>query len=169
MIGQNNRFYMKETGENRLAPGQLCLATAQRNSAFTLVETMISILIITMFFSTVLLGYQRAAQRAQWSGYSLAAEAQGTRQLEEFRAVLWDTQSTPIIDNTTNIPSPLVLPLDLPISGTNVIYATNYATVTTLSNFGNNAQIKMIVIKTVWPWNGQSFTNTVVDYRAPDQ
>ena len=130
---------------------------------------MISVVIITMFFATVLLTYTRAQQRAQWSGYSLAAQAQSTRQLEEFRAVLWDTQSTPITDNTTNIPTPLVLPLDLPITGTNVVYATNYATVTTLSNFGNNAQVKMIVINTVWPWNGKSFTNTVVDYRAPDQ
>jgi hypothetical protein len=140
-----------------------------RRSGFTLVETMMSILIITMFFSTILLGYTRAGQRAQWSGFSLAAQAQSMKQLEEFRAVLWDTKNSPVTDDTTNIPAVMVLPLDIPISGTNVVYATNTATVTTISNLGNGATVKMIVINTTWPFNGQTFTNTVVDYRAPDQ
>ena len=109
-------------------------------SGFTLVETMMSILIIAMFFSTILLGYTRATQRAQWSGYALAAQAQGLKQMEEFRAVLWDTQSTPVVDDTVNIPSVLVLPLDLTISGSNVVYATKTATVTTITNFGNNSR-----------------------------
>jgi Tfp pilus assembly protein PilV len=189
MNGRNYEFCVKKLGEKPLSPGASFFAGAApscgrgksmgtglnlpkqagNSSAFTLVETMISILIIAMFFSTILLGYTRAEQRAQWSGYSLAAQAQSTRQLEEFRAVLWDTQNTPVTDNTTNVPTTVVLPLDLPISGTNVVYATNIATVTTISNFGNTAQIKMIVIKTLWPWNGQTFTNTIVDYRAPDQ
>jgi len=140
-----------------------------RHSGFTLVETMISILIIAMFFSSILIGYTRAQQRALWTGYSLSAQAQSMKQLEMFRAVLWDTQSNPVVDNTTNVPLTLVLPLDLPISGSNVVYATNVATVTTITNFGNNAAVKMIVINTMWPLNGKTYTNTVIDYRAPDQ
>jgi type II secretory pathway pseudopilin PulG len=189
MSGQKYEFDMKNLCETPLARGPIFFANGRRpsgcaggagmrlqpvkrfsnRSAFTLVETMMSILIIAMFFSTILLGYTRATQRAQWSGYALAAQAQGMKQLEEFRAVLWDTLSTPVIDNTTNIPTVLVLPLDLPISGSNVVYATNTATVTTISGFGNNAAVKMIVINTTWPWNGQTFTNTIVDYRSPDQ
>ena len=130
---------------------------------------MMSVLIITMVFSTVLVGYTRAAQHAQWSGYSLAAQAQSTKQLEEFRAVLWDTQSTPIVDNTTNVPTNLVLMLDLPISGTNVVYATNTAKVTGITN--GTTIFKMIVINTTWtlPMTGQHYTNTVVAYRSPNQ
>src|ERR1700677_4698720 len=52
---------------------------AGSRSGFTLVETMMSILIITMFFSTILLGYTRAGQRAQWSGFSLAAQGQSMK------------------------------------------------------------------------------------------
>ena len=152
------------------SPGLTLRATRHPQPfAFTLVETLMSVMIITMFFATILLGYTRAAQRAQWSGYSLAAQSQTMKQLEEFRAVLWDTQAVPIVDDTTNIPSVLVLPLDLPISGTNIIYATNTATVTAITNLGNGASVKMIVINTTWPYNGRTFTNTVVDYRAPDQ
>jgi prepilin-type N-terminal cleavage/methylation domain-containing protein len=142
---------------------------ASNRSGFTLVETMMSLVIIAMFFSTVLVGYMGTTNQAIWTGYSLAATAQATRQLEEFRAVLWDTQSIPVVDNTTNIPSRLVLPLDLPVSGTNVLYATNIATVTTLTNLGSGAMAKMIVITTTWPFQGKTFTNTLVDYRSPDQ
>lgn len=130
---------------------------------------MMSVVIITMFFATVVIGYTRAAEYAQWSGYSLAAQALSMKQLEEFRTVLWDTQSTPVIDNTTNIPTVLVLPLDIPVTGTNVIYATNTATVTAITN--GTSVVKMIVINTTWtlPLTGQHYTNTMVDYRSPDQ
>lgn len=182
MSGQTNEMYRINPCEKPLAGGKLFYARGKREfnagrgarrtgsrAGFTLVETLISILIIAMFFSTILLGYTRAEQRAQWSGYSLAAQAQSLYQLEEFRSVLWDTLATPVVDNTTNIPAILVLPLDLPISGTNVVYATNYATVTAITNSGGSAVVKMIVVKTVWPWNGSTFTNMLVDYRAPDQ
>jgi type II secretory pathway pseudopilin PulG len=165
------RFFCCRRGPQSSHPQGLGRHTTgnRQSSGFTLVETLMSILIIAMFFATILLGYTRGAQRAQWSGYSLAAQSQTMKQLEEFRAVLWDTQAVPIVDDTTNVPAVMVLPLDLPISGTNIIYATNTATVTTITNLGNGAAVKMIVINTTWPYNGRTFTNTVVDYRAPDQ
>src|ERR1700722_12416233 len=159
----------------RMSPTKSARAPIGRGSrlssrgGFTIVETLMSILIIAMFFSTILIGYTRANQRAQWSGYSLAAQAQSMKQLEEFRSVLWDTQNVPITDDTTNVPSVLVLPLDLPISGTNVVYATNTATVTAITNLGNTAAVKMITIVTTWPWNGHTYSNVLVAYRAPDQ
>ena len=130
---------------------------------------MISVVIITMLFATIVIGYTRGAEYAQWSGYALAAQAMSTKQLEEFRAVLWDTQATPVVDDTLNIPVTMILPLDLPVTGTNVVYATNTATVTTITT--GTSSVKMIVINTTWtlPLTGVHYTNTIVDYRSPDQ
>ncbi len=137
-------------------------------AGFTLAETLVSIMIMGLVFSGVLLGYTRASQRAEWSGLSLAAEALCVRQMEQFRAVLWDTQQIPIHDDTINIPSSNTMILDIPISGTNVVYATNTFTITSFTNAGPS-YFKMIVCKTVWALNGHVFTNLLVDYRAPDQ
>lgn len=145
-------------------------ATSSRNSGFSLVEVVISLLIMGVVFSTVLLAYTESARRAEWSGMSLAAQAMSMRQVEQFRAAKWDTQTLPQVDQTTNIPSPVVSILDLPISGTNVVWATNTATVTNLSiSTTPPVNVKMITVNTVWPFYGVNFTNTIVAYRAPDQ
>jgi prepilin-type N-terminal cleavage/methylation domain-containing protein len=139
-----------------------------RRGGFTLAETLVSIMIMGLVFSGVLIGYTRGSQRAEWSGLSLAAEALCVRQMEQVRAVLWDTQSIPIQDNTTNIPSSNVMILDIPISGTNVVSATNVFTITTWTNPGPS-YLKMITATTTWSWNGATYVNTLVDYRCPDQ
>jgi len=137
-------------------------------AGFTLAETLVSIMIMGLVFSGVLLGYTRASQRAEWSGLSLAAEALCVRQMEQFRAVKWDTQSLPIYDDTTNISTSNVMILDIPISGSNVVYATNTFTIQSFTQAGPS-YFKMITAKTTWALNGHVFTNTLVDYRAPDQ
>jgi prepilin-type N-terminal cleavage/methylation domain-containing protein len=139
-----------------------------RKAGFTLAETLVSIMIMGLVFSGVLLGYTRASQRAEWSGLSLAAEALCVRQMEQFRAVKWDTQSLPVYDDTVNIPTSNVMILDIPISGSNVVYATNTFTIQSFTNAGPS-YYKMITAKTTWALNGHVFTNTLVDYRAPDQ
>jgi type II secretory pathway pseudopilin PulG len=173
---------MKTLREKPLAPGtafagfrsvqgvhrQIPAKRTGPNSAFTLAETLVSIVIMGICFSTVLMAYTRASQYADWSGASLAAQALSLRQLEQFRAVVWDTQVLPILDDTTNIPKVLVLPLNLPIAGTNVSYATNTATVTNF-NLSGTASFKMITVTTTWAWMGQTFNNKIVAYRAPDQ
>jgi hypothetical protein len=121
-----------------------------------------------LVFSGTLLAYTRAAERAEWAGYSLAAECLGVRQLERFHSVLWDTQVLPIVDDTTNVPMTVVAPLDLPISGTNAVWATNFSTVSQITVAGPS-YIKMIKVDTVWPWKNRLFTNTLITYRAPDQ
>ena len=125
-------------------------------------------MIMGLVFSGVLLTYTRGSQRAEWSGLSLAAEAMCVRQMEQFHSVLWDTQTIPIIDNTTNLPTNSVSILDIPISGTNVVWVTNTFTVVNWTNAGPS-YLKMVTSQTTWAWNGQSFTNTLVDYLAPVQ
>ena len=139
-------------------------------AGFTLAETLISVTIMGLVFSGVLLGYTRGTQRAEWTGYSLAAQAICQRTMEQFRAVLWDTQVYPVRDDTTNIPNNTVTILDIPISGTNVVWATNKYTITQFTLAGPS-YIKMITINTSWLWpaTGRIFTNTLVCYRAPDQ
>jgi type II secretory pathway pseudopilin PulG len=139
-----------------------------RMAGFTLAETMISIMILGLVFSGVLLGYTRGSQRAEFSGLSLAAQALCVRQMEQFRVPIWDTQTVPITDYTGNIPTNTVCIMDIPISGTNVVWATNTFSITTWTNAGPS-YLKMIVSQTTWMWNGQVFTNRLVDYRAPDQ
>jgi len=139
-----------------------------RQSGFTLAETMVSIMILGLVFAGTLLAYTRATQRAEWSGYSLAAQALCEKSLEQFHAVLWDTQVLPIHDDTTNIPLVSTSIMDIPISGTNVVWATNTATITSWTNAGPS-YVKMINVKTTWWWNGRVFTNQLVTYRCPDQ
>jgi hypothetical protein len=137
-------------------------------AAFTLAETLISITIMGLVFAGTLLAYTRAAERAEWSGYNLAAQAQCVRVMEQFHSVLWDTQVLPNHDDTTNIPSPVVTVLDLPMSGSNAVWVTNFCTVVAFTNPGPS-YVKMITVNTVWPWKGRTITNTLVTYRAPDQ
>jgi hypothetical protein len=105
----------------------------------------------------------------------LAAQSLAIQVMERARAATWDTQSVPPIDNASNVPSVTVTVLDLPIQGTNAIYATNVLFTTNLlvtsssGSSGVSAYVKMISVTTTWPWQGNVMTNTMVAYRAPDQ
>ena len=57
---------------------------------FTIIEVVISIALMSVVFSGIILGYIHTAQRAQWSGCSLAAQALSIQQLEQARAAVWD-------------------------------------------------------------------------------
>ena len=91
-----------------------------------------SLMIIGVAVVGIINGYSMAAKRAEWSGYSLAAQALAIQQIEQIRSARWDTQETPVIDNTTNIPLTSVATMDIPVIGTNTIVATNYVSVTTI-------------------------------------
>ena len=73
------------------------------------------------------------------------------------------------MDFITNIPSVSTNILDLPYSGTNRSYATNFCTISTLiiqTNVGT--QIHMIRVDTTWSWKGKIFTNSIQSYRSPN-
>lgn len=153
-------------------------------AGMTLAEVLVCIVIVVLVSEGVINGYIQSAKRAEWSGYSLAAQALALEQLEQIRATTWDSLSDPPTDQTTDLnlinwknksgtwTGYAVNQLDLPVSGTNTVLATNYVTVTTVVNSVNSlATYKMIRVDTVWPFSmtGQYFTNTIVTYRAPDQ
>jgi hypothetical protein len=156
------------------------LKNLPRAAAFTIAEVVICFTIMTLVIGGSMTAYNKTALFTERTGYQLAAQSQAVQQFEHVRAALWDTMSTPPVDNTTNFPGATFSGsnctiitsaiLELPISGTNVIYATNYLTVSTITV--TNAPltyIKMIQVDTYWPWNGITMSNVMVAYRSPDQ
>lgn len=155
-------------------------------SAFTLLEVVVSILLTGVVFAGILTGYITSARRAEWNGYSLAAEGLNMQQMEQIRAARWDTQTvTSMSDQSTNLnligwsqsggiwKGYTYTNLDTPFNTTNmstIVMATNYVTMFTLTLATNPpTSIKMIKADTVWKFRGKYFTNSIATYRAPDQ
>jgi hypothetical protein len=153
-------------GENRGL-----LKVSRREAAFTLAEVVVCVAIVALVFGGIITSYIQGAYRAEWAGYNLAAQAMAMQQIEQAKTAVWDS--------TRNEFTNLVLQswgiLDLPINGTNKVYATNYVTV-----FNNvpissdtNLWVQMVRVDTVWPYvrGGQVlyYTNSVADYYAQDQ
>lgn len=160
-------------------------------SAFTLVEVVTAICIMALVFGGIIKAYIQTTRRAEWSGYSLAAQALAGQQLEVARSGVWDPSvgkneitNMPMVSwnwyytnstktgigygYTTNV-------LDLPVSGTNYILATNYITVRIFYMNGLTnppVQLQMVRVDTVWPFGkGKAtryFTNSVASYYAQD-
>jgi len=150
-----------------------CRATG-RASAFTLVEVVISVAIVALLFNGILTAYIQSSLRTEWSGYSLAAQAQAVQSLEQAKAAVWDVLQTPIVNQLTNVPTVFAATLDLPISGTNVVWVTNYVTITnvSISSTPPIVTVYLVRVDTVWPfyWNGvgKLYTNTIACYYAPE-
>jgi hypothetical protein len=144
-----------------------------RTAAYTLAETVMAVGIVMLVFGAVITAYIQSAFRAQWSGLSLAAQAAGIQQLEAAKAAVWDPLQSPVMDQICQLTTTTTVLLDLPVTGTNYTYATNYPTVTMI-RFGTGGVYSnyFITVNTVWPfrWKNQTvyFTNTIADYFAPE-
>lgn len=139
---------------------------------FTIAEVVVSLAIAAVALGGMIYGYILSGKRSEWSGYSLAAQALAVQRVEQIRAAKWDTQAYPAVDqlNYTNFPTVTTGVMDLPVSGTNLVTVTNYTTISTVQISASPLiTVKMIRVDTVWPFNGERFSNTVVTYRAPDQ
>lgn len=148
--------------------GAARLSHARGVLAFTLAETVISIVIMSIGFAGSIQGYILVANRAEWSAYSLAAHALAQQRLEQTRAAKWDVSAYPLINElvSSNFPIDVEI-LDVPISGTNVVYATNF---TTISNMPVTPPLTFVRVDCVWAYYSRGlFTNTMATYRAPDQ
>ncbi len=134
----------------------------------TLVEVVLSLAIVSISLGAVVAGYIYSAKIAEWSAYSLAANSLAMQRLEQCRAAKFDVLTTPITDElvATNFPVDVQI-LDIPRSGSNIAYATNFTTITMVSM---DPPLKMIRVDCVWPFKGQRLhTNTLATYRAADQ
>ena len=143
--------------------------TRRTASGFTLAEIVVATALGAITIGASIYGYIVAAKRAEWSAYSFAAESLAMQKIEQARSCKWDPLANPPYDSdlvSSNFPLETNI-LDIPISGTNIVWATNFTTITVLQT---NPPLKMIRVDCVWRFNGKGpFTNTVVTYRAPDQ
>jgi type II secretory pathway pseudopilin PulG len=161
--------------------------TGRRVGAFTLAEVVMAIAIVAIVLGGMTVAYTQATRRAQWSGYSLAAQALAIQQLEQARAGVWDPsiQKNELTNlnligwaynsGTRVLTGHTWANLDLPISGTNFVRATNFVTVSMINLNGMTSppvQVQMVRVDTVWPfrWGNTNryFTNSISTYCAPD-
>jgi type II secretory pathway pseudopilin PulG len=159
------------------------------SAGYLLVEVIMALAIVAMLFGVIINSYIQAGMRAEWSGYSLAAQNLSIQQIELARSAPYDPSNT-----STNASIGLTnltlmgraynsatstwtgytnAPLDVPVIGTNTIMATNYVsvqllTVTSLAL----CQVYQVRVDTVWPFfmRGANayFTNTSIVMLAPD-
>lgn len=139
----------------------------KRCLAFTLMEASIASAIAAMMFGGIIYGYIMSNRSAEWSAYSFAAQSLALQRLEQTRAAKWDPDATPVVDQLqgTNFLLDFKI-LDVPLTGTNITYATNVTTISTISTY---PPLRMISVETTWQFiDGKIYTNTIVTYRAPD-
>lgn len=134
----------------------------------SLVETLIAMLIVAVTIAGTINGYILAANRAEWSAYSLAAHSLAVQRLEQVRAATWNLTGEFPVDQLSdaNFPSMKTV-LDLPQSGSNsVVVVLN----TSISTVSTNPAVKAVRVDCIWPFRERGiFTNTIVTYRSPEQ
>ena len=139
-----------------------------RRLAFSLMEVIMAMAVMGLMIVGVVTGFTLTERQAEWSAYSLAANSLAMQSLEQARSAKWDPQGVPAVDSivSSNFPQRVSI-LDIPMTLTNIVYATNVITITTISV---NPPLKMIRVDTTWPFpNRGLFTNSIFSYRAPDQ
>jgi type II secretory pathway pseudopilin PulG len=139
-----------------------------RHNGTTLMETLVSIMIVAIVVSATINGYILSTNRAEWSSQSLAAHSLALQRLEQVRAATWITSGEADVDNVISANFPDVTSvLDVPVSGTNAIMATVQTRITTVSL---NPPLKMIRVDCIWPYRNRGlFTNTLTTYRTAEQ
>lgn len=158
---------------------------ARATQGFTLVEVVMAVAVIALVFSGVLTAYVQTNRQAEWAGYSLAAQAIGIHQVEQARSAVWDFSIAKNELTNLNLTSwsyntstkqgqgYTTRTLDIPISGSNVISATNFVTVKLMGVTGHtNVQVQMVLVDTVWPFPTSTgmrlYTNRTATYFGPD-
>jgi type II secretory pathway pseudopilin PulG len=140
---------------------------SSNETAMTLVEVVMSLLISSVALSCMVTGYVFSINAAERSALSLAATTRASERLEETRAARWDVASFPVVDQlqASNFAQNFVV-LDMSGSGTNVTWATNTTSIYTVST---DPPLRGIRVDCVWRFRGQQWvTNTVETVRAPD-
>jgi prepilin-type N-terminal cleavage/methylation domain-containing protein len=135
-------------------------------AGFTLAEVVMAMAILSIVLQGVIYGYMHSSSRAEWNGYSLAAQSLASQGVEQARAAQWLPQMWPTVDELPPTNYTQVDTLDLPQSG-QPVYATNYISVSTVSL---NPPLRQIQASCVWRFASRGlFTNSITTLRAPDQ
>ena len=132
-------------------------------SAFTLVEVVVSMMLIGLLIIGIVQGWMFAHNLAETSAYSLAANSLSIQRMEQARSTKIDLLASPPVDELvqTNFP-PVTNILDVPMSGDNIPYAVTFTTIEDLPG-----SLKLIRAETVWSMVDRGpFTNAIQTYRA---
>jgi len=158
----------------------------RQSTGFTLAEVVVAVAVAALIFGGIITANIQLTKRAEWSGQSLAAQAMGIQQLEQARSALWDDSvaknemtNLNLLAWTYNAATMVGTGyswtnLDLPVSGTNFIRATNFVTFSMLTNVTGVPAVKLQMVQVDVVWNflafggTRLFTNTIAAYYAPD-
>jgi type II secretory pathway pseudopilin PulG len=148
------------------SPGEIGLGRAGGQQAFSIVEAVMSMAVAGIMMAGLVSGYRQAVRTAEWSAYSLAANSICLQGLERVRAAKWDPAGGVDQVQSSFFPDTVEV-LDIPSSKTNIVYATNHCSLTTVST---TPGLRMIRVDCRWRFFDRGlYTNTAFTYRAPDQ
>jgi hypothetical protein len=137
-------------------------------SGIALTEVMMSMGIAAMSIGCIISGYVLAVQAAELSACSAAVHWSVIQTLEQTRSARWEPMAITPIDELVeaNFPTSVNV-LDIPLTSTKVVYATNRITITSLTGL---PMLKMIRVESAWACLARGpFTNTIVTYRSADR
>ena len=141
-------------------------------AAFTLMEVVISLMVLTIVLAGLIYGYAQINRNAEWNNLSLVGQAFASDYVEQARGAQWNSQLTSGGPGTSD---PLLCPTNYTRLDTNFSASGRSQVVTTTVSIAslttNNIYLRQIRADSSWvfPLTGQTFTNTVVTQRAPDQ
>ncbi len=139
-------------------------------AAFTLIEVVMSIVILALVMSGLIYGYVQANWSATWNSMSLAAQSYAIEGAEQARGADWRPRDYPPLDELTNgtIRINTNCVIDLPGSATSRLYGTNIVKITGVSD---NPPLKQIRSDCIWTFPRDKIvcTNTVILLRSTDQ
>jgi|ERR1041385_7664175 Tfp pilus assembly protein PilV len=141
----------------------------RHNQACTLVEVVVSLMIVALSMTGIISMYVQSALRSDYSAHALAAQMMALGGLEQVRGAKYDPLGSPATDElvATNFPQRVDV-LDVGYSSAVATYATNTFTISVVST---NPLVKMVQVDCTWRFPGRTtiITNTVSTYRAPNQ
>jgi len=145
------------------------LGQEKTEQACTLVEIVVSLMIVAVSMGGIITMYIQAAVRSEYSAHNLAAQMMALGGLEQARGAKYDPSGAPPTDElvASNFTARVDV-LDVGYTSTVMSYATNTFTITTIST---NPAVKMVRVDCTWrfPSRNAVITNTVTTYRAPNQ
>lgn len=149
-------------------PVPLAGSRRRGQAGFSLQEVVMSMGLTAVIVAGAARAHVAAAARAEWSSCSFAAQNSAMQRAEQVRAARWDNLANPPVDQVTSANYlPQVIALEVPSIGANLVYATNFTTISVLSL---DPPVRAVRTDCVWrsPAGG-TFTNSHLVYRTPDQ
>lgn len=130
-------------------------------TAFTLMEIMMTAGISSIIIAGILFGFIVSARNLEWTATSLQAHAGVIERLEQTYSVTYKPQPPNPIDN--------LISANFPATTNRYIQGTNYTYISDNINQGvTNQFMKMVRVDCVWVFHGKLYTNSASMLRAPD-